>query len=273
MTAAKAPPQGRRRFAPAPSLLFLARALRRGGEELAVTVASRQVAARAREHPGVAAGIEFVYGFDLPGFDVGLAPIQVPGELRQFLEIVGSGDARPLRAVLEIGTARGGTLFLLAAVAADDAIVISIDLPQGRFGGGYAPRRARIYRRFARPGQTVRLFRLDSHDPGTRERVVEALHGRELDLLLVDGDHTRDGLLADLRMYSGMVAAGGYVGLHDIVPGAPEHVGGGPAVWEELRALPGCVEIVENPAQGGYGIGLIRKATPAGTPLTVPPSA
>src|SRR5436853_2483958 len=56
---------------------------------------------------------------------------------------------RPRR-VLEIGTAAGGTLLLLTRVAGDDALLVSIDQPEGHFGGGYNPVRAFLYRAFAR---------------------------------------------------------------------------------------------------------------------------
>src|SRR6185437_6402969 len=39
------------------------------------------------------------------------------------------------QAVLEIGTARGGTLFAWCAMAAMDATIISLDLPGGIHGG------------------------------------------------------------------------------------------------------------------------------------------
>lgn len=38
------------------------------------------------------------------------------------------------KVVLEIGTARGGTLFLFTRVAGPEATIISIDLPRGPFG-------------------------------------------------------------------------------------------------------------------------------------------
>src|SRR5579885_1052901 len=38
---------------------------------------------------------------------------------------------------MEIGTANGGTLFMHTKLAAKNAFIISLDLPGGRFGGGY----------------------------------------------------------------------------------------------------------------------------------------
>jgi hypothetical protein len=43
---------------------------------------------------------------------------------------------------LEIGTARGGTLFFLTRLASPHATIVSVDLPGGPFGGGYPRRRA-----------------------------------------------------------------------------------------------------------------------------------
>ena len=78
--------------------------------------------------------------------DAFLHPFQVPEELVRLME-----DVKKLnpQTVLEIGTHRGGTLYLWARLARPDAILVSIDLPGGKFGGGYSPFRAPIYRRFA----------------------------------------------------------------------------------------------------------------------------
>src|ERR1700709_2573525 len=43
--------------------------------------------------------------------------------------------------VVEIGTASGGTLFLLSRAAAPNALLVSLDLPGGSFGGGSPARR------------------------------------------------------------------------------------------------------------------------------------
>src|SRR5258708_22885379 len=44
------------------------------------------------------------------------------------------------------------------------------------------------------------------------------LHVPELDVLLIDGDHTREGYRADLEKFYPMVKPGGYILSHDIDP-------------------------------------------------------
>src|ERR1017187_8257218 len=58
-------------------------------------------------------------------------PFQNKSELERLMERVAS--IKP-RVVVEIGTARGGTLFLLSCVADPHAHLISIDLPAGWHG-------------------------------------------------------------------------------------------------------------------------------------------
>src|SRR5712692_920290 len=72
--------------------------------------------------------VDFVFRCD------GISPFQIRAELIQMLEAV---QKRTPRTVVEIGTAHGGTLLLLCCAAAKDATVVSIDLPGGKFGGGY----------------------------------------------------------------------------------------------------------------------------------------
>ena len=65
--------------------------------------------------------------------------------------------------VLEIGTARGGTLYLWTQAAKTDATIVSVDLPEGEFGGAYPACRIPFYKAFALPGQKLHLLREDSH--------------------------------------------------------------------------------------------------------------
>jgi predicted O-methyltransferase YrrM len=186
-----------------------------------------------------------------------LTPNQVRSELRDFLEL--ARELRP-RAVLEIGTALGGTLFLLTRVAAPDAVLVSIDLSADdlRFGGGRVEQRRPLFEAFALDRQRVRFLAGDSHTPGMLARVEVELSGRELDLLFIDGDHTAEGVRADFELYCDLVRRGGLIALHDIVDGRAELVGGVPAFWRSVKT-PDAQELVEDSAQGGYGIGVVRR--------------
>ncbi|MEM1510024.1 MAG: hypothetical protein QW096_09195, partial [Thermofilaceae archaeon] len=64
-----------------------------------------------------------------------IIPAQIPYEILAFLKIL--TKLRPQR-ILEIGTERGGTLFLWTYVAAKNATIISIDISPGCFLFGYS---------------------------------------------------------------------------------------------------------------------------------------
>jgi cephalosporin hydroxylase len=141
-------------------------------------------------------------------------------------------------------------------------LLISVDLRRGQFGGGYPRWRAPLYRSFAREGQRVELVRGDSHSAESGQQIRRLLEGKPLDLLLVDGDHTYEGVKQDVADYAQLVRPGGIVALHDIVLGGPgKHgdPGGVPTFWRELKAAhPDAIELVADWEWGSCGIGLIR---------------
>ena len=58
-------------------------------------------------------------------------------------------------------------------------------------------------------------------------------------------------------MYSPLVKKGGIIAFHDVVPGPPENVSGVPEFWNGIKNKYKHLEIVKDPNQGGYGIGVI----------------
>lgn len=183
----------------------------------------------------------------------GIVPMQVRSELLEFADVV--QQLRP-RAFLEIGTRNGGTFFVLCRLADPSATVISLDLPGGDFGGGYTVFQIPVLRRMKMPGQRLSLIRDDSHKEPARVRVTHALSQSPLDLLLIDGDHTYDGVRRDFEMYSSLVRPGGVVAFHDIVEvNVPDF--GVSRFWAEVKSRHRHREIIENPDQGWGGIGLI----------------
>ena len=185
-------------------------------------------------------------------------PIQIESEIVSLLERV---KALEPRRILEIGAASGGTTFLFSAIAREGTTMVSIDL-------GFDRSRSQAVKTIAHPGVELHTLCRDSHQRTTVQE-VSAIFREAIDFLFIDGDHSYEGVKSDYEMYAGLVRPGGLIAFHDIVPdmrmrtGELTHVdvGGVPIFWNELKArLPERVEeIVENPSQDGYGIGLLHR--------------
>ena len=170
------------------------------------------------------------------------------------LEIV--KELKPKR-ILEIGAAGGGTLFLFSYIADPEAIVISVDLPGGPFGGGCPEWKIPLFKGFAKSGQKIELLRADSHDPKTLEKIKEILGERSLDFLFIDGDHTYGGVKRDFEMYSPLVRKGGIIAFHDIMEHPPETGCEVSKFWNEIKHSYKHLEIFEDRNQGWAGIGVL----------------
>jgi predicted O-methyltransferase YrrM len=183
-----------------------------------------------------------------------IRPIQIRSEILNLLRLV--REKRP-RTVLEIGTDRGGVLFLLTKLSASDATIVSIDLPETR--GGYEEWRKRLYRSFAGPAQRMHFLKYDSHDSGAFLAAREILGGRKVDILFIDGDHTYEGVKRDFETYSPLVGEGGLVAFHDVA----HHPFTGPdcevdRFWNETKGRYEYEEFIENENQGWGGIGALH---------------
>jgi cephalosporin hydroxylase len=192
--------------------------------------------------------VDFVFGYR------GVAPLQVRSELLEFASIV--QEARP-KALLEIGTCYGGTLFVLCQLADPKALVISLDLPGGSYGGGYGSYRVPVLNRMKQQGQQLQLLRTDSHSPETAHRIAGILGTTPLDLLFIDGDHSYQGVKQDFEMYSPFVKTGGIVAFHDIAKHPPKSNVDVDRFWNEIKTKYRHKEIVEDPEQGWGGIGVL----------------
>jgi predicted O-methyltransferase YrrM len=185
-----------------------------------------------------------------------IRPLQNPWEIGELMKRV---RAKQPRVIVEIGTAKGGTLFLFCQHAADDATIISLDLPFGRNGGGYPKWKEKLYAKFAKPGQTLHLMRANSHLDETRTRIEALLKGRKIDVLMIDADHSYEGVKRDYDLYSPLLADDGFIAMHDVIlnrfdPEIEVH-----KFWDELKATEKTEELVHDYGQGNLGIWIVRR--------------
>lgn len=182
------------------------------------------------------------------------ARIPAVQEREEILELVRIVRRLEPRVIVEIGTFKGGTLFLWCRTNPRLELVVSIDLPGGRWGGGYADRRRRLYREFLRdrPGAEMALLRADSHAPETLDTLRRELGGAPIDFLYVDGDHSYDGVKQDFEMYSPLVRRGGCVAFHDVATRNPDVEVD--RFWREIRDRYDHRELVAEGSNKGIGV-------------------
>jgi cephalosporin hydroxylase len=195
--------------------------------------------------------IEAANRFSGIGLYKSIRPYQVHQEISALFDIV--KKMKP-RVVCEIGSDKGGTLYLWSKVIPDDGMLIGIDLPRL-----YRKSLNRFTRRFVKEGQRIHFIRQDSHSLECFNRLKTVLNGKKIDFLFIDGDHSYEGVKQDFQLYSPLVRKGGIVGFHDIVKhDLPEDVCGVDKFWDEIKSSNSHQEIVENPDQRWAGIGLLH---------------
>jgi cephalosporin hydroxylase len=158
---------------------------------------------------------------------------------------------RPLRTVVEIGTFLGGTLWGWCQIAEPDAVLVSIDLPGAMLNLPSEP--IEELARLARERQQLHCLRSDSHDPATVEELRRLLGERQIDLLMIDGDHSFEGVKADFELYSPLVAPGGFVAFHDILTHQDRRAEVD-RFWREVRARYPHVEFTDPGDDWGFGV-------------------
>lgn len=196
--------------------------------------------------------LELAYSFRYE--DLSFVPLQIKNEVYCLLKVLSENQPQTL---LEIGTANGGTLFLLSKIATDNANIISIDLPDGQFGGEYFPNwKQPLYESFASENQKIHLIRANSHDEDTFAKVKTLVGEKKIDFLFIDGDHTYEGVKKDFEMYKSLLANEGIIVFHDICKGNTKDVNVH-KFWNEIKSKYLSAEIIDSDGTYHYGIGLI----------------
>lgn len=141
--------------------------------------------------------------------------------------------------VIEIGSYDGGSSKSLAMVAKE---VITIDPSK----------------RWSPSEDNITIFTGTSDDQA--DSVKEYLGRKKVDMLIIDGDHSEEGVLKDYENYKGFVKKGGYIVLHDIVDTQEHRVQGCfvANAWAKIKDGT-AIEVIEGDKRWG-GIGIIKKA-------------
>jgi len=179
---------------------------------------------------------------------------QIPSEI---LGLLAHLTPHQLQTVVEIGTAEGGTSFLLSQALPTVEHFLGIDLFVWNTD---------LLLAFNRSGCRLDFINAPSAIPSTVARGLKILENRPIDFLLIDGDHRYDGVRADFLAWRDHVRPGGWIAFHDIVPDERTRsgrdtgnwAGDVPRFWKEIKGDYEHYEFIDNPDQDGFGIGLLR---------------
>lgn len=117
------------------------------------------------------------------------------------------------RSYLEVGTAEGNSLFVLAQALQKDPIVRYIDYGEKHT----TPARNEIIARLKDSGISVYGLHGNSHDPKLIESIAPITYNglEKFDAVLIDAGHTYEDVIADASAYGWMASK--YIIFHDVM--------------------------------------------------------
>ncbi len=174
-------------------------------------------------------------------------------KITEFTSLLRLLKRRKLKSVVEIGTAQGGTLYTWCKIALPDALIISIDLPGGPFGGGYTLNEMKKFKKYKKKNQELYFLRKDSHKQETKKKLADILGGRKIDLLFIDGDHRYRGVKKDFQLYSPLVKQNGLIVFHDILHHPKVRACKVDKFWNEIKHEYKNVEFTDSGDDRGWG--------------------
>ena len=190
--------------------------------------------------------IETVHEYQGYGNYKSIKPMQGIKPLEQLLDNV--AEIEP-ETVVEIGTARGGTFYLMVRFLKSADKFVSVNLG---WSFGYKYKKKLLEK--IDPDKRLSFIVGDSHDKSTYERVRQATDS-EVDFIFIDGDHSYDGVKQDFEMYKDLVCEGGIIAFHDI---QHQHSRVGvDEFWREIKTEYETKEIGISPERTTGGIGLV----------------
>ena len=155
---------------------------------------------------------KYVYSFTWLGRPI----IQLPEDMVRIQEVI--FDVQP-DVIVETGVAHGGSLIFYASLckAMDRGRVVGVDIE------------IRPHNRAAIEAHPlfpyITLIEGSSTDPATVEQVKAQIRPGERALVLLDSNHTKEHVLAELNLYAPLVSEGSYIvamdGIMEQMTGAP----------------------------------------------------
>lgn len=175
-----------------------------------------------------------------------LESIQNPKELTELMKLAALVGTKT---VLEIGAGPCGTAVYFSDMVGEEGLVVSVDLPLDMGGT------PQDYEDAAKEkAKNWKLVRGDSASEETLQAVIEALEGRSVDLMFIDGDHSQESVRRDYGLYRPLVKERGVIAFHDITL---------PEIWSYWCYLRGkrhprwSFEFIEDKEVVGLGIGAL----------------
>jgi predicted O-methyltransferase YrrM len=128
--------------------------------------------------------VDFAFAFNY--FGLSIRPGQFKNKITKLLNSVKELEPEHL---MDIGTAKGGTLFLFCQVASPNAQVLSVDLPVENSEMATQKSRANCTNSSQKRRQEIVLIRKNAQEVETLIEAKNVLSEARLDLLFIDGDH------------------------------------------------------------------------------------
>ena len=187
--------------------------------------------------------------------DTYIKSYQIKSEIKSLVELL---QKHKPEKYIEIGTADGGTHFLIRKLCKSIEFSVAVDTDI----------RNKMLLDMITETKESRYVRGFSNHKGT-VAVVESLFSNkaEVDVLFIDGDHSYDGVKSDFDCYSHLVCTGGLIIFHDVVEDwgqrygqkTNKYTGGVPKFFAEIKGDYDHYVFIEDQKQDGFGIGVIVK--------------
>jgi len=111
-------------------------------------------------------------------------------------------------------------------------------------------------RAFAKDNQQIYSILNDSHLEETKIELLKII--KKIDVLLIDGDHSYEGVKKDFEMYSPLMNENGLIFFHDILFHPFNHGCEVNLFWRKLKEKYETKEFIDNNDINWGGIGLIE---------------